>query len=454
MDEVVGEINFDDLIKKARHPSTGVMMKNRNGWFSTAELTFIHSDFSDWIQKNYKVKNEDANKIILKLNSEQKIIPKSTTIDSTTLFTFSKKIQITIVGGGLGGCKIAIELFKSQLYEITLISENDFVDFLPNVPKLFGNKEEAINTVRKSYKEIFKGKINVIIQKVTKIEKEEIQFSDGTFFNNFDIVVLSLGSHYDLNSIIKLDQNDQKTPENIVSCLNSKQILKTKIENEKIKDIVVIGAGPAGIEIFSELCYYHKDKNITLINSRDKFLESMSVDLHDEITSFFSNFKNGIVLHDERVQEINKNEIITKTKKLDYDLILVCTGNSPNTECLKNGNLKDILDSKNFVKVNEYLQAENNNNIFVIGDITNIQEQKMYAIAIKHGLVVGENIKSMFEKKPLKKHKLIKKGVNLTFGPEKRLLVKDGKIKINLSSSIWRPVISTMESLKLYTLGL
>jgi hypothetical protein len=92
----VSELNLDFVLKKARNPSSGVLMKNRNGYFSTPELTFLFSDFCLWIQKNFELSEEKSKEIILKMMDDKKIIPKSTTIQSTTLFSFANKIQIVI----------------------------------------------------------------------------------------------------------------------------------------------------------------------------------------------------------------------------------------------------------------------------------------------------------------------------------------------------------------------
>jgi NADH dehydrogenase FAD-containing subunit len=94
-----------------------------------------------------------------------------------------------------------------------------------------------------------------------------IEFSDGSVFNDFDIVILSMGSHYDTDSFIQIEE---KTQIEMVSCLDSNKILQTNFEDEKYKNIVVIGGGPAGIEIFGELLLRYPEKKITIINSLEK----------------------------------------------------------------------------------------------------------------------------------------------------------------------------------------
>jgi hypothetical protein len=92
MSEVKLMVDIDLVIKKARNPSTGVLMKNRNGYFSTPELTFLFSDFSLWIQKNFEINEEKSKEMIQKMVKDEKIIPKS----NNGLFSFPNKIQIVI----------------------------------------------------------------------------------------------------------------------------------------------------------------------------------------------------------------------------------------------------------------------------------------------------------------------------------------------------------------------
>jgi len=51
------------------------------------------------------------------------------------------------------------------------------------------------------------------------------------------------------------------------------------------------------------------------------------------------------------------------------------------------------------VKVNQYLQMEGHQNIFVVGDLTNIDEPKLAFVGHNHAILACSNIKTLASKK-------------------------------------------------------
>jgi NADH dehydrogenase FAD-containing subunit len=186
-------------------------------------------------------------------------------------------------------------------------------------------------------------------------------------------------------------------------------------------------------------------------NRKQKFVEYLSPDANEEIMKYFKTFKNGNIIHGERVTEITDKVKLKSSNELDADLVFLCTGNRPNTKSIQQG-IPEILDNQGLVNTNEHLQVEGVNHFFVAGDITNIQEQKMYAMGIRHSFLISENIQLLFSKSPMKKYSVIKKGVMLTLGPEKKIFLKFDKVMGSLGDIFGLGSIA--ESLKLAKLSI
>lgn len=64
------------------------------------------------------------------------------------------------------------------------------------------------------------------------------------------------------------------------------------------------------------------------------------------------------------------------------------------------------MDEKGQLKVNEYLQVEGHEDIFAIGDCTNLKEAKLAYLAQQHARVILESLRQKGQNLPLKKYTL------------------------------------------------
>jgi apoptosis-inducing factor 2 len=135
----------------------------------------------------------------------------------------------------------------------------------------------------------------------------------------------------------------------------------------------VIGAGSVGIEIVGELIHKYEKKNISIIASRDTFLERMPPKAHLKILNHFSKFSNIKFYLGEKVNKIEGNTIYTtKGTEIKADVTFSCIGFMPNTKIMRD-NMGEFLNESGFVNVNQNLQLKGHPNIFVAGVLKNIK---------------------------------------------------------------------------------
>ena len=202
-----------------------------------------------------------------------------------------------------------------------------------------------------------------------------------------------------------------------------KLINKIKNTNEYFDPLVIIGAGPTGVELACKLA--------DLIND---FVEIYLIDMGNEILPRCKSFnreksiqalaKRNIKIHLSKfVHTVSKDKIelhyshgaLDEKQILDFSGLIWTAG-------LKSisSNLFSIKKEENTkIIVNEYLQNEDNQNIFFVGDIGLNKKNPCPAsaqVAIQQGSITAKNICSVREGKPLNPFSFDDHGEMLSLG--------------------------------------
>ncbi|GAA5874585.1 hypothetical protein JCM1840_002237 [Sporobolomyces johnsonii] len=190
--------------------------------------------------------------------------------------------------------------------------------------------------------------------------------------------------------------------------------------------ILVIGGGPVGIEVAGEIAEFYNGKDgrekktVTLVHSGERFiaeegfkpklgeslkgqLEALGVKVVLGKRVDVQGLPTGAVEGGAREFKLDDGEAVTA------DFIFLAFGNTPNTSLLSAFD-PSILDASHRVKVQPSLQLTGYDNLFAVGDITDIPESKLFAHAQNHGPVVAKNIVALIksgdkEKAGLKSYK-------------------------------------------------
>lgn len=405
------------IVKSAYSPQSTLVLKDRKSLFSTVHNSFVGSEFLEWLVNMKFVENKEkgmdlANKMLTE--NDIKSPNKDKTLNPAHCYQF-RNLNIVIVGGGCGGLMAAISLQEVLHYDVTVITKQKNFYYTPAI--VFAFSGEPI--WKKDYETILK-KSKIIYNEAAHIEPRRIILKDGRIVEDFDYLIVSTGSHYQ-----DITVKDKKT---FVLKGNDSEAWDEHFEQvKKAKNIVVIGSGTVGCEIFGPLCEFNPDKKITMVSMSKTVCERRNQDLQNPILNELKSHKNGILKFGQTVLEISEGEVKTDHEEIPADLVFVATGFKPNTQMFEKYMLNE-LDSGGHVRVNETLQMENHPHIFIAGDIVNIPEEKLAQCANDHAEDIVHNIKNILTKTPLKKYKAKPRGYLIYLGKKTTLTVGDKQL--------------------------
>lgn len=366
----------------------------------------------------------------------------------------SDQPRIVVIGGGFAGLAL-VEKLKHKEAQVVLIDRNNFHQFQPLLYQVATSALEPDSIVFPFRKQIY-GYKNVLFRLA---EVEEIQTSSNTIITNkgtihYDYLVLATGTTTNFFGMESVESNslgmkDIRDSLNIRHMMlqNLEQAVITRDEDERkaLTKFVIVGGGPAGVEMagaLAEFCKYIHPKdypeypsstmNIYLIEAADELLSTMSDKASSKALKYLKDL-NVKVLLNEVVSNYDGNEITTKSEKTILAKNLIWTAGVK-------GQFPKGIDEKhvirgNRIKTDPYLKLEGYENIFAIGDIAALISEdtpeghpQVAQPAIQQGKYLGDALLKLIKNEPVKPFEYKDKGSLATVG--KRRAVADlGKFK-------------------------
>ncbi len=295
--------------------------------------------------------------------------------------------HLIIIGGGFAGAYLAKEL--EQEFDVTLFDTKDYFEFTPSVLRTLVEPEhiKKIEVLHSSYLK----RATIIREAVERVTPTEIIVGKKCY--PFDYLVIASGSRY--NSPIK--------EQDIVIKMRGQELRNYAQKLEKAKSVLIVGGGVVGTELAAEICEKYPQKKITMVHAGSSLLERNPTKARAYAEHFLKK-RNVTILFNERITG-GKGKIYhtDKEKKINADLVFLCTGIVPNSEFLEK-DLSHSLNEKKFLHINQYLQLEEHPAIFAAGDINDSKEEKTAQSAEKQAEVVCHNIRALEKKQQLKSY--------------------------------------------------
>ncbi|WP_027399404.1 FAD-dependent oxidoreductase [Anaerovorax odorimutans] len=275
-----------------------------------------------------------------------------------------RKVDLLVIGGSAGGilsANTARKVYKD--ISITVIRNTKTVMVPCGIPYIYGTLKDTSKNIIPD-KMITDNNIDLIIDKVTKINKEEkYVLTENNDQINYDKLIIATGSLPIVPSVIG------NNLENIFSIYKNEVYLNDILQKIKdLKDIVVIGGGFIGVE-FSEQMQLN-GKNVTLLQRGDKCLRrNFDAEFSAEAETLLK--ENGVNVRTNcKIKEfVGKGKVegvkLETGEIIKADAIILGSGVKPNSDLAKDAGLK--INDNGAIAVNEYMNTSDAD-ILAVGD--------------------------------------------------------------------------------------
>ncbi len=373
------------------------------------------------------------------------------------------KKKVVVVGGGFAGIQLVQQL-DAKLFDVLLIDKINHHQFQPLFYQVATSQIEP-SSISFPFRHIFKHKDNVQIRLAEVLNVDVASNKLSTTIGDFDYDYLAIATgcktNFFGNAEIGKYALTLKTTYDAITVRNhilqnfENVLSATEEEKESLLNIVIVGAGPTGVELsgsFAEIKKHILPKDYpgidfsrlrvilvegskhTLNNmsenskaASEKYLREMGVELLTE--TFVSNYDGKVLTFKDG-------------KTIKTGTVIWAAGVTPNT---LEGLPKQWFTPGNRLKVDRQNKAIESSNIFALGDIAYMETPKypkghpqLANVAINQAKTLAKNLRRIVEGKPVTDYEYVDLGSMATVGTNKAVVdLSFMKIKGYLAWLIW-----------------
>ncbi len=351
--------------------------------------------------------------------------------------------RVIIIGAGFGGLQLAQSLAGNEDFQVVLIDKNNFHQFQPLFYQVAtaGIEASAISfPLRLAFHN--HSNIHVRVASVTKIVSETNRIETDLGEISYDYLVIAIGA--DTNFFGNQNIAEKALPmKSVGEALGLRNRLLENFEKALVSDdaeeragllnIVVVGGGPTGVEMsgtLSEMKRHVLPKDYPELNF--ELMQIYIVESGAELLGPMS--KNAQNKSKEYLEQLGVN-VMLNSRVSDFDGLYVyfADGSKIRTNNLVwaagvkanfiEGINPSIIMRGGRLKVNNYSQVDGYENIFALGDVALMTEEKfpnghpqVAQPAIQQGKLLAKNLVKLIRGNELKAFKYSDLGSMATVG--------------------------------------
>lgn len=310
-------------------------------------------------------------------------------------------MNITVVGGGFGGVKTALQLAKNKRAHVTLFSDKPDFQYYPALYSTATGGSALQSWVPLGT--IFAGydNVDIVIDKVVKLDKaaRTITTESGAT-HEYQTLVLALGSVTTYFGIPGLNEYAYGIKSHDEIARLKQHLLEEFVKpNGADKNYLIIGAGPTGVELASGLGTYlkHLKKHyrqpgprmtVSIIEAAPRVLPRMSEKASAKVLKRLKNLGVHVELN-KKVESATADTLIVSGRPIKSHTVIWTSGVANNPFFAENASQFELAKNGRVV-VNAHMRVDPH--IYVIGDNAVTPFGGLAQTALHDGIYVAKQI--------------------------------------------------------------
>lgn len=286
--------------------------------------------------------------------------------------------KIVIVGGVAGGMSAATRLRRlMDDAEITVYEKGPYVSFANcGLPYYVSGEISEYDSLVVQTPEKLKARFDLNIQPNSEVlsidpESKTIQVKQGeeTITDSYDDLILSPGAKPFIPPIENIEE-----AKNVFSLRNIPDLdaIMDALENQEVKDAVVVGAGFIGLEMAENL--HNRGLNVTIVEKAPHVLPPLDEEMAAFVRQELEENDVKLITSQSAVafEDAGKAVTLEDGTTLNTDLTILSVGVQPENTLAKDAGIE--LGLRGGIKVNERYQTSEPN-IYAVGDAIIVKQQ-------------------------------------------------------------------------------
>lgn len=322
--------------------------------------------------------------------------------------------HVVIAGGGFAGVRLARKLRNQKNVRVTLVNEIEDFRYSPALYRAATGYKVGTARIPLEWMFIDADNVNVLQQKVTKIQPEKNSFVlDSGEEVPYDYAVCALGmvtTYFNIDGIA----DHAFGVKSIDEVLELKKHMHESLAGaeDREQNYVVIGAGPTGVEVAAMLGEYVQSVmkkhrvgrpkiKVFLVEAGPRILPQMGEKAAKKAENELR--RTGVkIFTDTKVSAETRLSLKTSNGTIATQNVIWTAGTTNNPFYAENSQHFKLAE-RGKIHVNRRLQSHSN--VYVAGDNAATQFSGLALTAVRHGNFIARDIRARLKSKKRSSHK-------------------------------------------------